>query len=193
VCSSAGGNTGHLDGPQHVYNLAAAVGWGIYLPARAIRTPSVPAAWGFRRSGVGLCSALCLPVLAIGVCLLLACGMATGRLPLPRTFWSALVLYPVWGLAQQFALQALITRNLRPILPVRWWRAAAAAGLFSLAHFPRFALMGLTFPLGIVLALIYERTRNLWPLGVTHGVLGSMAYYLVLGQDLGAELIRIAP
>jgi len=110
---------------------------------------------------------------------------------LPVTFWLVVLLYPVWGLGQQFALQALITRNLRAYVPRLWPRIMAASAIFSAAHFPNYPLMALTLIAGLAFCWIYEKHNNLWAIGIVHGFLGALAYYLVLGNDPGAEIMRL--
>jgi membrane protease YdiL (CAAX protease family) len=50
-------------------------------------------------------------------------------------------------------------------------------------------LMALTFIAGLAFTWIFEKHRNLWAIGIVHGILGSVAYYLVIGQDPGAEIL----
>ena len=61
--------------------------------------------------------------------------------------------------------------------------ALVSAGLFALAHYPRLDLVALTFAVGFFLTLIYRRFPNLWAVGIVHGVLGSLAFYVLLRED----------
>ena len=175
--------------PQHIYNLSAGVVWTLYLIWRGFKVPGMRQAWGFRREGF---KASLKPGIIFGVIALvplLLYGHMHGRLPLPASFWLVLGLYPLYGIAQQFALQALITRNLRDCVPRLPLRVLTASILFSLAHFPTWWLMALTFIAGLAFTWIFEKHRNLWAIGIIHGILGSVAYYLVIGQDPGAEIL----
>ena len=175
----------------HYYNMIAGVVWGLYMLWRGFHTKGAVAAWGLQRAEFAgaLKWACAFGVPGLGV--LAGWGAVAGRFPPPSTFWLLIAAYPVWGIAQQFALQGLVTRNLRPFVPLRAARAVTAAALFSGAHFPEYHLMLLTFPLGVAFAWIFERYRNVWALGIVHGLLGAAAYYFVLGQDPGAELLRM--
>ena len=175
--------------PQHIYNLAAGLSWTIYLVWRGVRFPGMLHAWGFHRAGFkeSLKPAVIFGLIALIP--LLIYGHAQGRLPLPISFWLVLGLYPLYGIAQQFALQALITRNLRNHVARLPFRVLAASTLFSFAHFPTMWLMALTFIAGLAFTWIFEQHRNLWAIGIVHGILGSVAYYLVIGQDPGAEIM----
>ena len=173
--------------PLRFYTLAAALSWGFYLLWRSIVTPGALDAWGVRRKGFlrSLGSgALFVIVAALPLC---AYGAMHNRLPLPPTFWLVAALYIPWGIAQQFCLQALVTRNLRQLVKKLPLRILAAAALFSAIHFPNFWLMPLTFIVGLVLTWIYERYRNIWAIGIVHGFLGAMVFYLVLGEGHGWE------
>jgi membrane protease YdiL (CAAX protease family) len=174
-----------------VYNVAAAVVWGLYLAWRLVVSPSVLREWGFRRAGF----VRAMGCGALFVILVVPCmawySVAAGHAVAGFTFWLVLLVYPVWGLAQQFALQALITRNLRGLVPRLPMRVLAASTLFAAAHYPNTVLMALVFGAGLVLTVVYETYRNLWALGLTHGILGAAAYYFVLGQDPGAAILGL--
>ena len=176
--------------PQFVYNALAVTGWAVYVAWRALTVRGVAAGWGLRRRGFVAAMKAAAPVIGAIVALMVLAGWLAGHMPLPRSFWCVLGIYPGWGLAQQFVLQALVVRNLRDVLPRRAVRVTVASALFCVAHFPDLPLMLLTLAAGIILTYIYERHRNLWAVGLLHGLLGTLAYYLLLGRDAGADLAR---
>ena len=96
-----------------------------------------------------------------------------------------LVLYPLWGILQQFLVQALGVANLFRLFPQYGWWVAVSAGviLFTLVHYPDWVLMAATGLLACVFIPLYIRDRNLWPLGLYHGWLGTFFYLWVLGRD----------
>jgi membrane protease YdiL (CAAX protease family) len=185
-----GGGTAYPGWAERVYNASAILLWGLYVLWHAFRTPALVRCWGLRADNMLEAIRPCLIILILGAAALLTYGAMCGRAAIPRTAWIAFLLYPFYGIAQQFALQALITTNLRGLIPGRAVRTLVAAGLFSAAHTPDGRLMALTFPSGLVFTWLYERHPNLWAIGVTHGVLGALAYYLVLGLDPGAEILE---
>jgi uncharacterized protein len=169
------------------YTLATALAWGFYLLWRSIVSPGALEAWGVRKKGF-------LPSLGTGALFAIVAavplsiyGAGHHRFPLPPTFWLVFALYVPWGLAQQFCIQALVTRNLRDLIPRLPVRVLAVASLFSAIHFPAFWLMVPTFIMGLAFTWIYERYRNIWALGIIHGFLGALALYLVLGEGHGWE------
>jgi membrane protease YdiL (CAAX protease family) len=56
---------------------------------------------------------------------------------------------------------------------------------------PEIPLMLTTFGLGLVYIPLYLRYRNLWPLGLYHGWLGTLFYLWVLGRDPWVETFGI--
>lgn len=185
-----------LGRPQHVFNIVATLGWGGYAAWRVLLSGGAMRAWGFRIQGFRETLTLGLMFGGPAAVLLLLYGYARGHWPLPETFFVVAGLYPVWGLAQEFALQAFGVRNLSRFVRRKPLRMAAAGVLFSAAHFPNPGLMLLTAAGGPAFAWLYERHRNLWALGLLHGCLGALAYYAVLGVDPGALLLdrfRVSP
>jgi hypothetical protein len=55
-------------------------------------------------------------------------------------------------------------------------------------HLPDFRLATATFVLGLALTPIYLKWRNLWPLGIYHGLLGVLFYFWVLERDPWIEV-----
>jgi hypothetical protein len=174
----------------HVYNASISVAFAAYLLWRARRTPGVCRIWGMRRDNFWPALGAQLVFVVVGALGLIGYGVVTGSLTLPATFWITLALYPVWGTAQQFALQNLIARNLAGVVSSPPALAVAAAALFGMSHYPRFELVVLTLVSGVFFTLIYRRRPNLWAVGLAHAILGSLAVYIVLGEDPGAAILR---
>lgn len=162
--------------------------WTICLAARLRRDPGALRRWGLRadtlRPAAREAAAVTLPRAAA----MTAFGFARGHLPPPPGFWLILGLYPAWGLAQNFLLNAMLARNLRTVLPERLVVALSAL-LFSLSHAPDFQVMALTLLVAPVWLVLYRRHPNLWVLGVAHGVLGTLAFFAVLGRDVLQALL----
>ena len=160
-----------------------------YLVRRVRRLPNILRAWGMRRDNFRECLWPHLAFAAVGLPALVALGAALDPLALPPTFWLVLGLYPLWGIAQQFALQNLLARNVAALVPNRFAIATTAAVLFAAAHYPRLDLVGLTLVSGFAFTLLYLRWPNLWAVGISHGILGTVAAYLVVREDPGALIL----
>jgi membrane protease YdiL (CAAX protease family) len=159
-----------------------------YLRWRVKRDRSALQAWGMWTDNFWPALRAQLVFGAVGAVALLAFGAGTGGVALPATFWLTVGLYPIWGIAQQFALQSLIARNLREVISRPVPLAFVATALFAVAHYPRIELVILTGIGGVFFTLIYRRMPNLWAVGIVHGILGSLAVYIVLKVDPGAAI-----
>jgi hypothetical protein len=91
-----------------------------------------------------------------------------------------LVLYCVWGLFQQYVLNGYFVNRFSDVLPNHPRGVPILAGVFfSLAHLPNWFLMMVTLPGGYVCARLYLQRRNLFFLGLAHGVIGFLIYLAV--------------
>lgn len=174
-----------------VYNLLAVVGFAAYLVWRALRSKGAMRTWGMRGDNFGSAMAAHGGFGLLAAAGILGYGWLSGSLNLPATFWATIAVYPAWGIAQQFALQSLVARNLSGLVAGAAPLALIAAGLFAMAHYPRLDLVALTFGAGFFLTLVYRRFPNLWAVGIVHGVLGSLAFYVLLGEDPMRMLVEI--
>ncbi|MBV8115582.1 MAG: CPBP family intramembrane metalloprotease [Silvibacterium sp.] len=90
-----------------------------------------------------------------------------GQAPIFSHIWG----YLVWSVMQQFLLQGFfLSRLLRITTPGK--AVAIAAGLFAVAHIPSLLLAVATLVWGTCACLLYLKYRNLYVLGVAHGILG---------------------
>ena len=170
------------------YNVLASVGFLVYVIWRARVAHGALRAWGMRRDKFWSALRAQLGFGAFAAFAIVGYGLVVHSLTLPWTFWMTAALYPAWGIAQQFALQNLVARNLTGVLSHPVAIAGASAAIFAFAHYPRIDLVLLTLVAGFFFTLIYRRVPNLWAVGIVHGVLGSLAVYVVLNEDPGAKL-----
>ncbi len=171
---------------QFWFIMTASLFWLGYLLYILSNNKERVAQWGFRKEGLKESIRLILPLALIAVALIVTWGIISGRLLLSWHIFPSLLLYPLWGIAQQFMVLALIAGNLMDMESFRPPKLAIiliTSILFCLVHFPNYPLMGATFLLALVYTGVYLRCRNLWPLGIVHGWLGSFFYYFVLGKD----------
>jgi membrane protease YdiL (CAAX protease family) len=100
----------------------------------------------------------------------------------PPYFYFTILLYPLWGLAQQFMFQSFFhTRLLK--LGVAPWSIFICALIFTFVHLNSEKLLIFAFIGGLFFSYSFYRCPNILPLGFVHGILGAMVYYLLLGKD----------
>jgi Type II CAAX prenyl endopeptidase Rce1-like len=85
-----------------------------------------------------------------------------------QRYWG----YAIFAFAQQFLLQAFFLLRLLRLLPTRTTAVVVAASLFALAHLPNPILTPITFVWGLAACLLFLRYRNIYPLAISHAILG---------------------
>jgi membrane protease YdiL (CAAX protease family) len=115
-----------------------------------------------------------IPVGAAAAAMAVAVAWGVGSL---HVLWSPkpvahALLYVVWATVQQFILQSFFFVNLEELLGEGRKALLASALLFSAAHIPNPVLVGSTFVAALFLTAVFRRYRNIYPLGVAHGLLG---------------------
>jgi hypothetical protein len=88
--------------------------------------------------------------------------------------------YIWWGTVQQFVLLSVIFVRMGQILKNRNSTILVVSVIFALLHAPHIAFMVLTFMSGLVCCIIFSRHRNIFTLGITHGVMAVMAFSLLV-------------
>ena len=135
----------------------------------------------------------CLIISLISTVIIVLFAITYSNKSYPHDFishWAGFFKYTSWGitkkivegLAQQFLLQSILLIRFFKIFEKRSISVMSAALLFSLAHSPNIRLMALSFCFGLVTCVLFLRNRNIFTLGVMHGVL-SMVFtsFLVPG------------
>lgn len=173
------------------YNILAVVIIGMYLGIVIWKTRgAVFRAWGLRTDNFasslvpyGIFTVIASAVIWIQ-------GAYIGNNSLPGSFWYVLLLYPLWGIAQQFALQNLVVRNLSSLIPSITARALLVTLLFGIVHLPSIPLFFEAGIAGFFFVMLYHRFPNLYAIGIAHGVVGALVFHLILGQNQWEVLLK---
>ncbi len=131
----------------------------------------------------GFLRSLWIPLVALllaGLSALVAQRMHTlhrlhGPTPLLSHIWG----YMVWSVMQQFILQGYFFLRLVRLLPGRTAPLLTASAMFSVAHLPNPVLTPITLVWGVLACLLFLRYRNIYPLGLAHGILGLCVAVIV--------------
>ena len=128
---------------------------------------------GLGLSGLrGASIALAVAVIASGALLCAAWMLGTLR-PLygSRPLTHALG-YMLWATVQEFVLNSYFFLTLEDLLPRSRYAMIAAVILFALAHIPNLILLVGTLLASMFFVSVFRRYRNIYPLGIAHGLLG---------------------
>jgi hypothetical protein len=185
--------------------VGVSVAWVGYALFRVVRDPSELARWGFGWRGFGpsMLGAGLFALVAVAALagIVFGTGLRDHAIAWHPDMLLLQALYPLWGLVQQFLVQAMVAGNLAPatadssatargsagpspsLTRRAPWVALLCALLFGAVHLPNWPLCASTFTMGLAFTPIYLRWRNLWPLALFHGWLGVPAYFWLLGVN----------
>lgn len=176
--------------PRLPFHIVVAVGWGGWLAWTVWRDREVVRAWGFRCDNLRDAAAPAAVLTIVAAVAMIAWGLATDA-AFPLHLLVPLAVYPLWGLAQQFLLQAILVPGLRRIGAPTPVAVGAGAVLFALVHLPYgLPLVVLAGALAVATSALYLRVPNLWTLAAVHGWLGTLAFYAVLHRDAWAVVFQ---
>ena len=174
-----------------LFVVTAIICWGCYIIYRYKTNPGILKYWGFRTDNFKKKFRKILPYGLISVIAFIGIGLYQDSINYTWHIIPILIIYPVWGVIQQFLLIALTAGNLQDLKGQRLNKGTIifiAALLFASVHYPYPWLIAGTFILAILYGLIYLREKNIYVLGLFHGLLGGIFYYTVLNRDPFLEL-----
>jgi hypothetical protein len=151
---------------------------GFVLVSHVLRHET-PASLGFRVENLKSALAALVPSVLMLTAALLAMGIIchTIRAVTLQSAFLSLALYCFWGLFQQYLLNGYFLNRFVKVSPA--FAPLIAAIAFSGIHTPNWFLIIVTFFAGFVCAKIYLKFRNLYVLGLAHGVIGFLLYLCV--------------
>ncbi|HEV8503761.1 MAG TPA: CPBP family intramembrane glutamic endopeptidase [Chitinophagaceae bacterium] len=166
--------------------LAAIIFWSCYIIYRSKTVPGITKYWGFRTQNFVKTTRIILPFALAALVLCIGIGLYQSTINTTWHIVPLLLLYPVWGIVQQFLLIALIVGNLQDFKNSRAPKIISivvSALLFGLIHYPFIWLMVGTFVLAIFYGSVYLKERNIYVLGIFHGWLAALFFYTVANRD----------
>jgi len=166
--------------------IVAIIFWSGYIIYRNKKKPGIKKYWGFRTDNFSETVKLILPFAIVSIVTLVCIGLFQKTLNLTWHIIPLLLLYPIWGVIQQFLLIALTTGNLRDLKNSHISKALIIilpAFLFGIIHYPFVWLIVGSFALGAFYGWIYQKQKNLYVLGIFHGWLGAFFFYTVMNRD----------
>jgi uncharacterized protein len=167
--------------------------WAIYLVFVIRHHSLIAVQWGLLpRQHLGALGLRLGPLLLLCLSGGALYAVACERPLIPDYILVSIVLYPFWGLIQQWLVQALLVDNIRALsgASLPWLIGMGAVG-FGAVHIQYPLLVVATGLMGAVYVYLFQRWRNLWPLALCHGWLGSFFYPWVLDENPTASMIRL--
>jgi len=175
------------------YIVGACLFWFIYVFVNYKKNCNLLKDWGFQKKNFRQSFLFLLPVLIVSITLIVIYGLINNTVVLSWNIIIIFLLYPVFGLFQQFMMVGLIAGNLISIEKIRFKKYQViilTAIIFSLIHYTSIFLMIFTFFLELIFTIVYLKWRNLWTLGLYHGWIATFLLFYVLERDLWMELFK---
>ena len=167
--------------------------WTAYIVYQSRRSRTILHHWGFRDDNFNHTLKIVLPFAGVAVFLFVLVGAWQNTLNLTWHIIPVMILYPVWGVLQQFMVIVLVGGNLQDMesvsLPL-WSIILMTAIFFGMVHLPFYWLVAGTFVLALFYGYVYMRSRNVWVMGILHGWLGALFYYTVVDRDPFLEVFK---
>jgi Type II CAAX prenyl endopeptidase Rce1-like len=165
--------------------------WSVYILYRVKSNRDILILWGFKRAYFKQSMLYLAPLIFITGVVSVLYGSSIESLSFSWYFFLVLLLYPFWGLIQQFMMLSIISQNLYSVTEGKMNKyliVFLVSVLFSLVHYPSFFLMIFTFFLEVVFITVYLKWRNLWAIGIAHGWIATFILYYVQDRNLWSEL-----
>ena len=182
------------DQPSVPFIAGACLFWSGFVALRARRDRNVFRDWGFRAENLWPTAAACAALFCVGATAMGLLAAHQGTVSFPFHALALFLIYPIWGVIQQFLALGIVVSNLERIAVLRRMPLTVIVGcsaLFGLIHIYDWRLAAATFLFELAAIPIYLRYRNLWPLGILQGWLGALFYLWVLHEDLWSETLGI--
>jgi hypothetical protein len=178
-------------GMRAFYITGTCLFWIWYVYYRYSNDHNVLRYWGFRKDNFVRSWTILLPFAIVSAILVfIYAGNNQVELMNPHII-PIFILYPLWGMVQQFIFLVIIALNMRQFRIFSKNRNRlylVVSLLFSIIHFPYVPLMVYTFFMEIVFLIAYRKWRNMWAIGMAHGWSATLLLYYVLQRDLWQEL-----
>jgi hypothetical protein len=165
--------------------------WFGYVIFRYRQDHTILKFWGFKRENFAISMYSLLPFFGITAVITWLYGMYSGIHLLNIHIIPVFLLYPAWGIIQQFMMVCIIAQNIHNMVNPSFRKARVilfVSVLFSLVHYPYPVLMIFTLLMEIIFLMVFYRWRNLWAIGLMHGWIATLLLYNVLQRDVWLEL-----
>lgn len=177
-------------GPNVFFTIGASVFWVTFVALRVHRNKDALVQWGFRLDNLREAALIPAVIFVFAALAFAAYAVAKHQFKFPLHTLPLFLIYPLWGVIQQFLVLGILVGNLekigalrqRPIILV-----VVGALVFGAIHMPDPVLTAGTTMLALVYVPLFLKHRNVLPLGVVHGWIGTLFYLWILGRDVWTE------
>jgi uncharacterized protein len=171
--------------------IIAILAWTVYVLYQHQKLPGILHYWGFRFDTFLMVLKIVLPFGFAAVITFFIIGYYHDTLNITWHIFPILLLYPIWGIIQQFLVIGLVAGNLNDLEKFKMNKfliVLLTAVLFGSLHYPHYWLVLGTFILALFYGFVYLKSKNVYVMGIFHGWLGAIFFYTIVGRDPFAEV-----
>jgi len=175
------------------YISIAILSWSVYVVTQGQKEKNLYQYWGFTFNNFKKVFLLILPFAMILIIAFWIYGKYTNSLIVNWHITFIFILYPIWGIVQQFLMVGLVARNLKDMQSLKLSTTIIiliTSILFCIVHFPSIPLVIATLIMGMIYAHLFLRFNTIVPLGLYHGWMGGLFYFFALGRDPWNEVFN---
>ena len=176
------------------YIIGVILFWAIFIYRSYKNDPEALERWGIRKKNFRISMLALLPFALVAIPAILFYGWLNDTVFYQWHLLPILIFYPLWGTFQQFIVVSLVAGNLKNTAGARINDSGIilfVAVLFALIHSSDWVLAAYVFVMEIFFLWVYLRWRNIWALGIYHGIVSALFLFYVSGRDLFQELFTI--
>lgn len=170
-------------GWKYEFIITAVVFWIGYATIRMLTDKTIGKHWGISKENFKPAMKWIGIISVIPICGILIFGLLVSKPPFSLRILYMVPAYLVWGFIQQFLMMSLIAGYLRDLKLKPLWIILITSILFSIVHCSCIGLLIITFVMAIIFTILFLKYRNIIPLAIFHGVLGTLLYYFILDID----------
>ncbi len=166
--------------------------WFSYFVYRTNQEKGLYRYWGLSLSDSKALFKILAPVGLVVIFAILMYGVYIKPIHWSIHILFVLIVYPIWGLVQQFLIMSLFAGNLKDLsikpvgnITILFFTSI----LFSIVHYPSVNLVIATFIMALIYSALFLKYRNILPLGIFHGIIGGLFYYVILNRDAWVEFV----
>lgn len=166
--------------------------WISYIFIRLRQVKGLSSYWGLSLASSKKLFKLLAPYAFFIIASIVAYGLFIKPIHWSIHIFFVLILYPIWGTMQQFLIMSLFAGNLqdqktfniaKPLIIL------LTSILFAIVHYPSLPLIVATFLMALIYSTLFLKYRNVIPLGIFHGIIGGLFYFVILNRDAWVEFV----
>lgn len=173
------------------YITVAIVFWIGYIFYQKNKDSNILSYWGLTTRNFKQTFLELLPLAILSILLFIFLGNKMGTNILNQDILPLLLIYPLWGIIQQFIMIGILSKNLKTLNQIKipdYLIVLITAMVFAVVHFPFLLLVIGTFFLAMVYTILYLHDRNLIVMGIYHGWIGAFFFYTILERNPWREV-----